>query len=172
MSQAQPSITKPMKRPTLSVVPSVDPIANFLGRLERVRKCGAGYIARCPAHDDKTASLSITAGDDGRVLAHCFAGCPFIEIVAAVHLEVADLFVRRPTSEMTWSERLALREKARESQWAAALNALVLEVTITQLAARDVRAGKTLDDEDFKRLRIACQRIDHAKEVLVGRRIY
>ena len=29
--------------------------------------------ARCPAHDDKTASLHVTQGDD-RVLLRCFAG--------------------------------------------------------------------------------------------------
>src|SRR5579862_7207372 len=91
-------------RPALSVVPSIDPLATFLDRLERVRKCGGGHIARCPAHDDKTASLSVTAGDDGRVLLHCFAGCSAIEIVAAVRLTVADLFVRKPTSDMTWAE--------------------------------------------------------------------
>jgi hypothetical protein len=151
-------------------VPTVDPLAQFLDRLDNVRRCGAGYIARCPAHEDKTASLSVTSGDDGRVLIHCFAGCPAIEIVAAVRLTVADLFLRKPSSEMTFAERSALKERARQSQWGAALNMLGLEATIALLAARDVRTGKVLDDEDFQRLRVACQRIDHAKEVLCGRR--
>jgi hypothetical protein len=154
----------------LRAVLSVDPLAQFLSRLDRVRKCGAGYIARCPAHEDKTASLSVTAGDDGRVLLHCFSGCPALEVIAAVRLTVADLFVRKLTSEMTFAERAALREHARQAQWSAALNVLGLEATIALLAARDIRAGAVLDDEDFQRLRLACQRIDAAKEVLCGRR--
>ena len=32
------------------------------------RKAGAGWMARCPAHDDHEPSLSITPGEDGKVL--------------------------------------------------------------------------------------------------------
>jgi hypothetical protein len=35
---------------------------------------GDGWIARCPAHDDRHASLSITE-KNGKVLVHCHAGC-------------------------------------------------------------------------------------------------
>jgi len=38
------------------------------------RQNGAGWLARCPAHDDRKASLSISDGN-GRVLVHCHAGC-------------------------------------------------------------------------------------------------
>ena len=40
---------------------------------------GDGYMVRCPAHDDKQASLSIKDGDDG-LLVNCFAGCGWKEI--------------------------------------------------------------------------------------------
>jgi len=33
------------------------------------------YTARCPAHDDRVASLSVAKGSDGRALVKCFAGC-------------------------------------------------------------------------------------------------
>ena len=56
----------------------------FVGRLERVKRSGKGWMARCPAHEDKTASLSIGEGDDSRVLLRCFAGCSAEEIVAAL----------------------------------------------------------------------------------------
>ena len=42
----------------------------FLGRLERVRRSGTGWTARCPAHQDRNASLSISLGDDERILLH------------------------------------------------------------------------------------------------------
>jgi hypothetical protein len=163
-------LTKPSSRPTLSVVATSDPLATFLERLEHVRKCGGGYIARCPAHEDKTASLSIARGEDGRVLLNCFAGCPAIEVVSAVRLTVADLFIRRPTADMTFADREALRQRAATAKWGAALNALALEINIAAIAARDVRDGKALSDEDDQRVRLACQRIDHAREVLLGRR--
>ena len=47
-----------------------------LGLLEGVRRNGSGYMARCPAHDDSKTSLSITEGEDGKILWHCMAGCP------------------------------------------------------------------------------------------------
>jgi len=39
------------------------------------RRCGSGWIACCPAHDDREPSLSIAEGANGRVLVHCHAGC-------------------------------------------------------------------------------------------------
>jgi putative DNA primase/helicase len=40
------------------------------------RKSGArSWSCRCPAHNDKNPSLSITEGGDGKILVHCHAGC-------------------------------------------------------------------------------------------------
>jgi hypothetical protein len=41
---------------------------------------------------DSRASLSIAEGGDGRVLMHCFAGCDTEAILAAIGLEMFDLF--------------------------------------------------------------------------------
>jgi hypothetical protein len=76
-------------------MPSETPLARVLERLPGVRQTGAGYSAHCPAHDDRSASLSVTDGDDGRVLLHCHAGCAVEAIVAAMGLEVRDLFPPR-----------------------------------------------------------------------------
>ena len=65
---------------------------DFLSRLEGVRRSGAGYVARCPAHDDRRASLSVAEGDDGRILLTCFAGCDTQAVCAALGLTLADLF--------------------------------------------------------------------------------
>ncbi len=63
----------------------------FLLRLDQVRPSSRGFMARCPAHDDKSPSLSIHETDD-RVLAHCFAGCQPEAICRALGLELRDLF--------------------------------------------------------------------------------
>jgi hypothetical protein len=46
------------------------------------RKAGGGWMARCPAHDDLTPSLSICATDDGKVLVHCHAGCGQEQVIS------------------------------------------------------------------------------------------
>ena len=50
------------------------------------RRCGNGYIDVCPAHEDRTPSLSISEGEDRKILLHCFAGCSFEEIISAAGL--------------------------------------------------------------------------------------
>jgi hypothetical protein len=52
-------------------------------------------MARCPAHDDRTPSLSIAQGDDGRVLLKCHAGCTHQAIAAALGIEARELFPPR-----------------------------------------------------------------------------
>ncbi len=71
------------------------PVEQLLGRLERVRRSGRGFVARCPAHPDKFPSLSISEGAGGRALVCCHAGCNVEQIVGAVGLGLTDLFPRR-----------------------------------------------------------------------------
>jgi len=68
------------------------PLKRLAARLEGVRRNGHGWVARCPAHDDREPSLSLSEGDDGRALLHCHAGCPTEHILAAVGLELRELF--------------------------------------------------------------------------------
>jgi len=68
-----------------------DNVDVLLGRLEGVRRTGANsWVARCPAHDDRDPSLSVSV-KDGRVLVHCFAGCTPDEVLGAVGLTWKDL---------------------------------------------------------------------------------
>lgn len=53
---------------------------------KRVESRGDGYMAQCPAHDDGRPSLKIDQEGD-RLLAHCFAGCAFPDIIKAAGLE-------------------------------------------------------------------------------------
>lgn len=68
------------------------PLETLLGRLPGAKKAGNGWSARCPAHDDRWASLSIAQSDDGTALVKCHAGCDTAAILAAVGLELRDLF--------------------------------------------------------------------------------
>jgi len=67
-------------------------LQNVLDRLAGARPSNDGYEARCPAHDDQHASLSVNRGDDGRVLLHCHAGCAPIDVCKAMGLRLGDLF--------------------------------------------------------------------------------
>ncbi|MEM6260201.1 MAG: DUF3987 domain-containing protein [Planctomycetota bacterium] len=72
----------------------MDAIKTIIDRLSGVRRIGENqYVACCPAHDDKHASLSIGVGNDGRVLLRCHAGCSTESIVDALGLKMSDLFV-------------------------------------------------------------------------------
>lgn len=65
---------------------AVEDLQPFLARLDGVKRNGVGWRARCPAHEDRVASLSVSEGNDGRLLAHCHAGCSFDQVVAAAGL--------------------------------------------------------------------------------------
>jgi hypothetical protein len=66
-------------------------LGEIASRLERVRWRGPDrFVARCPAHDDRSPSLSVRAGDR-RILMYCFAGCSVDDICRALGLSRADL---------------------------------------------------------------------------------
>ncbi len=74
----------------------------FLARLGGVRSCGTGrWSACCPAHNDKSPSLSVREAGS-RLLLHCFSGCTPDEIVLALGLELKGLFTDTPTSRGQW----------------------------------------------------------------------
>jgi putative DNA primase/helicase len=48
------------------------------------RRAGSGWQCHCPAHDDRDPSLSVRDTADGKLLAHCHAGCRQEEIIDAL----------------------------------------------------------------------------------------
>ncbi len=50
----------------------------------KARRSGKGWQARCPAHDDRKPSLSISEGDDGRPLVRCHTGCSQDAVIEAL----------------------------------------------------------------------------------------
>jgi hypothetical protein len=67
----------------------------LLVRFPGAQRSGNGYAAKCPAHEDNRASLSIGQADDGKLLVHCHAGCEASAIVAALGLHLSDLMPPR-----------------------------------------------------------------------------
>ena len=57
----------------------------------RVELRGDDAMAQCPAHEDRTPSLSISRGD-GKALVNCHAGCDTAEVLAAIGLTFSDTF--------------------------------------------------------------------------------
>lgn len=74
------------------------PIELLLSKLPRAKRQGEAWAARCPAHEDKRPSLSISEGEGGRALVCCHAGCKPEEIVAALGLKLSDLMPESPTT--------------------------------------------------------------------------
>lgn len=63
---------------------------------------------RCPCHNDKKASLSISQGRNNRIILNCHAGCNYKNILSEVGLTEADLFNDgRTTQEKTWRDKIA-----------------------------------------------------------------
>jgi putative DNA primase/helicase len=48
------------------------------------RKAGGGWMAHCPAHDDREPSLTIRDADNGKVLVRCHAGCEQAKVIATL----------------------------------------------------------------------------------------
>lgn len=78
-----------------------------LPKLEGIRKSGSGYVARCPAHDDGKASLSIATGKDHPVVFNCFAGCDRDAVLDKLGLTWEQLCESRDDDrpEMEWTPR-------------------------------------------------------------------
>ena len=67
-------------------------IDHLLPRLDRVKQTAPDrWIARCPAHEDRSPSLSIREVQD-RVLVHCLAGCSYVDVCGALGIGSRQLF--------------------------------------------------------------------------------
>jgi len=71
--------------------------------LEKGRRVGDGYLACCPAHDDRNPSLSIKDGDSGKPVVYCFAGCSQESVIAA--LEGRGLWYTNPSEALSAGRR-------------------------------------------------------------------
>lgn len=132
-------------------------ITAFLARLEGVKGRNGSWAARCPAHKDRSPSLSVKQLGDGRILMHCFAGCGTDAVLGVLGLTLADLF----------PEPLAHHLPARRGDFSAidALRALSRESSIVALAAAELADGRSVDPS---RVCVAAGRIAEALEFVHG----
>ena len=127
----------------------------LIERLDRVRRRGDDrWIACCPAHDDRSPSLSIRETSDGTVLVHCFAGCGAADVVGAVGLNMADLF---PDDRKHRRANNGQRHLPRD-----VLGCISTEAVIALIAAETMQRGEPLKDDDIDRLALASRRLRNA----------
>jgi len=125
----------------------------ILDRLESVHEKGPGrWIAKCPAHPDKTPSLAIR-DVDGKLLLHCFAGCSLHEIVSAAGVELSDLFPNKPRSHKAISKPFPAAD---------ILRCLSGDITVLMLVASDLARSENLDSNTKERLMKSAQRLSSA----------
>ena len=136
----------------------------LLSRLDGVRQTGAGrWIAKCPGHQDRRASLSVRELDDGRVLVHDFAGCSVEEILSAAGLTFDALFPEKPIADHVKGERSPFNAHD-------VLRALRDEIDIAAIFCSDVFYCRGFSDEDYRRFGEACARIREAERLSNGER--
>jgi hypothetical protein len=114
---------------------------NVLVHLQGVRKTQPGrWLARCPAHDDGSPSLSLRELDDGRLLLHCFGGCAVHDVVGAVGLDMQDLFP--PRDPAPGAGRAPVRRPINAGDL---ISLAAWESSVAALIALDLRAGRAAD---------------------------
>jgi hypothetical protein len=132
---------------------------DLLSRLSKVKQTGRdSWIACCPAHEDRSPSMTIRIVDDGRVLLHCFAGCPPLAVLEAVGLDFSALF----------PEPLEHAKPLRKPIAAAdVLEGLMHEATILLLIANEMKGG-SLSRPSRQRMLQAIERIEQARRLANG----
>lgn len=131
----------------------------ILPRLQKVRGRNGNYVACCPAHNDRSPSMTVKETPDGKVLMHCFAGCSVAQIAEAIGLDLSDLFP--PETKVQYDAPRRQRPRFLASDL---LKVIAFEATVVAIAAHDMAHGKTLTEEDRARLLLAQQRITEATE--------
>jgi CHC2 zinc finger len=130
------------------------PIDLILSLLSKVRRRQPHqFSAICPAHEDKSPSLSVRQKPDGSVLIHCFGGCSIYEITAALGLDMSDLY---PPSELSGREPKRINSLLKAPQ---ALELLDDEANLVAIASAGLGNGVLLSEEDLIRVLKASGRI-------------
>lgn len=135
--------------------------AALIDRLSGVRRTGDGrWIAKCPAHQDRSPSLSVRELQDGRTLVHCFGGCEVAAVLAAAGVQFDALFPPRSSADHAIRDRFPAAD---------VLRALVSELTVVTVIVGDIERGRSVAKSDLERLRVARERIAAAAELALGR---
>ena len=127
-------------------------IHDFLDQLDKVKKHGKAWIARCPAHEDGRPSMRVAMGDKG-ILITCYAGCSYHEITAAMGLRPSDLFFD------------ALNSTKRAEYRFRGLNREIFQLdSFIYFYEHDMSKGILTDDEKQQYRNYLASRIDKVNE--------
>lgn len=133
----------------------------IISKLEKCKRTGNGnWLACCPAHEDKSPSLTLHEAQDGRILVRCWAGCSFEEIVGAVGLGYEPWFPPKQEGDF----RPAVK---RPYPAADVLEALAFEATVIAVTAADLATG-ALTDEARARMWVSFDRIQEGRRLALG----
>ena len=133
-------------------------MSTLLDRLDGVTKTGGNrWLAKCPAHDDRSPSLSIRECDDGRSLLHCFAGCETEDVLAAVGMTFSDV-MPEPLSHH-------IRPTRSRIPASDALMTLDHESLVVAIIGADILEHKEVDEPTYTRLAQAVGRINETRSV-------
>jgi hypothetical protein len=134
----------------------------LISRLEKPRATGRGsWVCRCPAHEDKSPSLTVREVDDGRVLVHCFAGCSVEDILGAVGLDFDALFPPKAIADRVAPMR-------RPFPAADVLECVMRDaLTVQQVAAEAQRTGGVTPHQRAL-LQKAVARVSAAQDMIRG----
>ena len=131
-------------------------INDLLNRLSKVKQTGSGkWVACCPAHEDRSPSLSIRQADD-KILIYCFAGCDVDDVVGSVGMSLSDLM---PES-VGHNHQPSIATELTASTKAELFDVMVGETSIFMVAARQIAMGIPFSEIDTKRIRLAESRLD------------
>ena len=134
----------------------------ILSRLDNVKRTGTGrWLARCPAHEDKSPSLSVREMDDGRILLHDFAGCDVEHVLGAVGLTFDALFPERPIEHGKPERRPFLP--------ADVFEVVRREAGVVAILAADLHKNKVVSEADYERLFVAVERLNDIAGAAYGR---
>ena len=130
----------------------------FVGYLQGVKRTKPGaWLCRCPAHVDKSPSLSVAEGDDGKVLIHCFAGCDPELIAIAAGVKFSELFPEKLDRETPPKRRPPL------DAIALILRHSSLELLMT---ARDFEAKSSESPDQLRDLHKTIAKVDECLRAL------
>ena len=131
------------------------PIDAVLARLDNPKSTGRDrWRSICPSCGGSNASaFSIGIRDDDAVLLTCHKGCDIGQVVAAMGLDLADLF---PRADGPGSGRVPLKRRAMLSA-RQAIDLLEVEFMLVWTAAFNLANGHALTPDDLDRLAVASQ---------------
>ena len=132
-------------------------VVNLLNRLQKVKSSGRdSWMACCPAHEDKNPSMKIDIKND-KILIKCWTGCSVEDILGAVGMDFSDILPDKPLYHRSSGSTPMLSS-------ADALRIVKYEAAIIMMYGQDLKAGKTVSEDDRQRFVLAVERVGDAME--------